>query len=547
MKKLFSILLFLMVTGALAQEKSTEVSIPKKMETAQTLVDKAVDFFKKQTVAKACRAFQQDERWRAGEMFVFVFAADGTCYVHNEDFHIIWRDYFDEKDEFAESFIKEMVDKGEEGGWVSYPWNHSIKQSYVKTVTKNGKQFIIGTGFFPESAEFTVQQLTKSALRFLKTNGAQEAFDRINNPVGFFVRGDIYLWAYDITNPNEAVAVAHGENLAMVGQNLINWQDADGRFRNKEMVKIAQSPEGKGWLEYSDRGVPKRAYMEKVVDPKTKKVYVFGGGYYPTINDNAVRTFVKRAINYLKTNGKDAAFRDFSNNAGGFIKGPLRIFVYSLDGTLMADSQNPSFIGQNLINSKDAEGKFIAKRIIDQAKDAGNGWISFMDKRAYRDVYVEKIQVPDGDFIIGAGYWPSSKPRSVQSFVEKALGFIKTHSLEESLRAFTTDDSDFVRGDLAVFVYDTAGNCLANGLDKTRIWQNDMDLKDNKGQRIADKLVTTATTGGGWVEYRMHNATRRVYVKQAEKPAPAKSDQLDKQEPNAAEADVYIVGSGYYL
>lgn len=522
---LFGILLCAATSLNAQNGEDKEPNIEKKMEQCIAIVGEAVNFLKQKPIGEACRSFQREIRWRRGEIFPFVFESNGACFVHDDDINVIWKNFDTQKTTGDMSFVQEMLKVGERGGWVSYEWDNGYKQAYVKIVKKGEKTYIVGAGFFPESPQFKTQQLVKTAISYLKENGLSQAVDTINNPVGMFVRGDIYLWIYDL----EGTVMAHGENLAMVGQNLIDWQDADGKFRNREIIKIVSRPEGKGWIEYNDRGAAKRAYVEKVIDPQSKKEFVIGGGYYPDIDGNAVESFVKKAIAHLRANPSKTALSEFSNKAGGFVKGPMTIFVYSPDGIMLADAQNPAFIGQDLSKSRDSEGRFITQLILNQANTFGKGWVSFMDKRAYRNVYVEKVETPDGLFIVGSGYWPSRKSVATESLVEKASSFLETHEPTESFLLFSSPSNDYIRGDLSVFVYDTTGTCFAYGLDRGRIWSNDINVLDSKGQRISDRLLATAAAGGGWVEYPMNNAIRRAYVRQVDK--------------NGG----YIIGSGYYL
>jgi len=523
-----------------------EVDIKRKIKECKELVLQAVKFFEKETLGHACRSFQNDtQQWRKGEISIFVLEQNGICYV-NENKNEIWQNFKTMTNTVGENFVDEMITVGAKGGWVSYIWNFSNKQSYVRTVKKDGKTFIIGAGFFPESDEFITQQLVKEAIRFLKVHGPQEAWDRINNPIGTFVRGPIYLSAMDLNGK----ILAHAADISLIGQDAIDWQDSNGFYRNREIVRIAQTEAGKGWVNYMDHGQPKRAYVEKVVDPKTKKTYIILGGYYPDINEDTVRNFVKRAIAYLKANPRSVALADFSNKAGGFVKGPLTVFVYDLDGVLLADAENPGLINQNLKKSKDAEGKYITQRILDQAQQFGKGWVSFVDKKGYKDAYIEKINIPSGDYIVGAGYWPTSKSRTVQSMVDKALTFGMSHSIEDSLNAFTSHNSDFIRGDLYVMVFDSEGNCLAYGTDKEEIWKSQMGKKDQTGSSLAEKIIQTAANGGGWIEYKFFNAQRRLFIKQLEKGRSAAEELSVIREGEALpelSTSSYIVASGYYL
>lgn len=546
-----------------AQEED-DLMFEQKSAKIEDLVARAVSYFQKPDVSigKACAEFRNNKKWRIGEISVFIFGGGGECYLA-DPLSKIWQDFYDEKNTLSESFIRNLLKAGEgnKGSWTLFSWNNDTMHSFVKVVKKRGKNYIVGAGFFPESAKHRAHQLVTNALIYLKDHGSHDLFSRINNPYGAFVKGDVYLWVYDL----EGNVLAHGANQAMVGQNLKDWQDSDGKYRNREMIKLAQSPERSGWIDYKERGMLKRAFIQAVEDPATKKTYIIGGGYYPGLDDESVKNFVKKAINYLKANGKKAALTEFSNQTGDFVPGPLRIFVYDPDGTMLADSENPGFVGQNLLNARDPEGKPITKRLIDQAQESGKAWISFLDRNAYKDAYVEKVSVPDGDFIVGSGYWPASKQRSVKSMVDKGLHFANSHPMEEALASFTNGDSEFLRGDSFLFVYDSQNYCWAYGPYHHKIWQPVsaiIDVKDTQGRPVFESIKATAQTGGGWVEFKFNNAICRMYIREFEKtltvsPQERAAAEVPKvvrqknlvftQEPAEIEIERFIIGSSYYL
>ena len=285
---------------AVAGRDEEDDVVMRKMATCHKLVEEAVQFFQNPriSVGKACHEFAYEMKWRAGEIRIFVYGQGGECYLV-EPRSQIWQDFYDEKEKNSQSFIVDMLAQSEKGGWVLYRWNNDTQHAYVKTVTKQGKRYIIGAGFYPESAKYRAQELVTTAARMIGERGAAPIFSEINNPFGAFVRGDIYLLALDM----EGNALAHGNNIAYVGQNLFDWQDDDNNYPNHAMLKIAQSQNGNGWHEYKEHKMRKLSYVQSVTDPKTKKQYVIIGGYYPDLDDEVVKTFVKKAINYLKTNG----------------------------------------------------------------------------------------------------------------------------------------------------------------------------------------------------------------------------------------------------
>ena len=92
--------------------------------------------------------------------------------------------------------------------------------------------------------------------------------------------------------------------------------------------------------------------------------------------ENAV-ALVKKAVAYYKANGMDKALEEFIKPGGQFVEGDLYIFVYDLNGTMLAHP-NRALIGQNLIDRPDAKGKMFRKDIIGIAKTKGSGWVDYV-------------------------------------------------------------------------------------------------------------------------------------------------------------------------
>ncbi|MEC4722095.1 cache domain-containing protein [Noviherbaspirillum sp. CPCC 100848] len=116
---------------------------------------------------------------------------------------------------------------------------------------------------------------------------------------------------------------------------------------------------------------------------------------------------VKKAVAYIKDNGKDKAFAEFNNPTGAFTKGELYVFVSDMQGKMLSHGANSKLIGKNLIELKDADGKLFVKDYTDLAKTKGSGWVDYkwvnpnskaIDKKS---TYVEKAD----DVIVGAGIY----------------------------------------------------------------------------------------------------------------------------------------------
>ena len=109
--------------------------------------------------------------------------------------------------------------------------------------------------------------MAKKAIGFLKTNGADKAYAEISNPKGQFVDRDLYVVVYDMNGK----CLAHGANAKMIGRDLIDNKDVDGKEFMKERVEMMKK-QASGWQEYKFRNPttnqiePKAMYIERLND-----------------------------------------------------------------------------------------------------------------------------------------------------------------------------------------------------------------------------------------------------------------------------------------
>jgi cytochrome c len=111
------------------------------------------------------------------------------------------------------------------------------------------------------------EAMVKKAVAFLKTNGPDKAFPEFNNRTGQFVDRDVYVVVYGLNG----VVRAHGGNVKLVGKDMLDAQDSDGKFFVKERVELAKA-QGSFWQDYkfsnplSKKIEPKHMYCERVDD-----------------------------------------------------------------------------------------------------------------------------------------------------------------------------------------------------------------------------------------------------------------------------------------
>jgi cytochrome c len=119
------------------------------------------------------------------------------------------------------------------------------------------------------------EAMVKKAVAFLKANGAEKTYSEIDNKQGQFTDRDLYITVYDMTGK----CVAHGANMKLVGKDLSDSQDIDGKYFVKERVELAKTKPS-FWQDYkftnpvTKKIEPKEMYCERVDD-----VAVCGGVY----------------------------------------------------------------------------------------------------------------------------------------------------------------------------------------------------------------------------------------------------------------------------
>ena len=113
------------------------------------------------------------------------------------------------------------------------------------------------------ASEAEAEAMVKKAIEFYRKNGREKAIAEFNKNPGTFVDRDLYVTVYTPT----ADALAH-INPKMVGKNMMDLRDPDGKFHIKERIESARAGNS-GWQDFkffnpqSKKVEPKRMYWEK--------------------------------------------------------------------------------------------------------------------------------------------------------------------------------------------------------------------------------------------------------------------------------------------
>ncbi len=243
------------------------------------------------------------------------------------------------------------------------------------------------------------------AVAYAHAHGKEKALAEFSDRNGTFVRGVLYLYAYDFNG----TTIAHPVNPEKIGVNRLYEKDATGSFFIENLRNAAIT--GSGFVTYTyinplhnNTVEQKLGYVRKVDD----SWWLGSGIYFGTdIRDNA-RTvqFVKDAEEFAERNGRAVALATFNNLTGPFTQTDLYIFAYDYNGTTLAYPYRHDLVGMNRINAVDRYGKHHIRDMAAAAKNGG-GFVWYFSENPYRnnasELKASYVTDVNGEYFIGAG------------------------------------------------------------------------------------------------------------------------------------------------
>jgi polar amino acid transport system substrate-binding protein len=268
----------------------------------------------------------------------------------------------------------------------------------------------------PEAKEELIS-FVNEAKDFVLAEGKDKALQVFNDPNGRFVRGELYVVAYDFNGTRLA-------NINMksgtIGENVLNITDSNGVASVMNMLDLARK--GGGFTYYiwpnpahSNAEELKLTYVLKVDDG----LWLGAGMYLPgpaPVFDNESRkdlvSYVENARDFALNHTKDEALKAFNDVNGEFVKRDQYIFADDFEGVRLAMPFYPDQVGTNINQYQDPNGVYVIQGFSDTAK-RGDGFVYAIvpdpaenETPELKLVYVTKV---NDAWLLGSGlYWPES-------------------------------------------------------------------------------------------------------------------------------------------
>jgi cytochrome c len=119
-----------------------------------------------------------------------------------------------------------------------------------------------------EPTEKDAIAMAERGAALVKSKGKEEMIKRINAKDPDFVQGSLYV---DLRDIKSGIVLAHPYNPSIVGKDLTDVPDANGKKYRREIIELAAA-KGKGWVDYqyknptSGKIEPKTTYILRADD-----------------------------------------------------------------------------------------------------------------------------------------------------------------------------------------------------------------------------------------------------------------------------------------
>ena len=267
-------------------------------------------------------------------------------------------------------------------------------------------------------AEAQVQarvEQVKAAAAAVRRRG-EEVFSDFRQRGGRWFQGENYI----VVLGSDGRSVVYPPDPRGEGLNYRDFQDLGGKPFGRQLLAVADSETGSGWVHYQwrrptagdRRPVWKATYVERVTAPSGRTYLVLSGLYEPPMTRAFVVDAVEGAAALLQREGR-AAFESLRDPLGPFFYQDTYVFVLAPDGTLLLNPAFPALEGRNMLQWPDAGERAAAAAAQKAVLRQGSTWTTYRWPRPSltqlperKTTYLRRVVLPGGEvLIVGSGLY----------------------------------------------------------------------------------------------------------------------------------------------
>jgi signal transduction histidine kinase len=255
----------------------------------------------------------------------------------------------------------------------------------------------------------------EAAAAEVRTRG-EEAFATFRRRGAPWFQGESYI----VVLGSDGRSVVYPPDLRGEGLNYREFQDLGGKPFGRQILAVAESPSGRGWVHYQwrrpiagdRRPVWKATYVERVTAPSGRTYLVLSGLYEPPMVKAFVVDAVESAAALLQREGR-AAFEALRDPLGPFFYQDTYVFVLDRNGTLLLNPAFPALEGRSLLSWHDPAERAIAAASLKAVLRDGSTWTTYNWPRPSasklperKTTYLRRVVSPGGEvLIVGSGLY----------------------------------------------------------------------------------------------------------------------------------------------
>jgi len=210
--------------------------------------------------------------------------------------------------------------------------------SMVAAADLASDQSAIATPVANDSARAMLISFLQEARNYTLNRGKDEAMAAFSDPKREFVRGDLYVFAYDFNGTLLANPYLH----SLIGRNNLDLVDPSGVHTIRNLIEVAKRGNGFAYNVYPNPNKPNQTELKLLYVLKVDDGLWIGAGIYlpgqaPLFSfedQRRLKVFVDEARDYALKNGKAKALAAFNDPEGEFVVGDLYVFAYDFSSVL---------------------------------------------------------------------------------------------------------------------------------------------------------------------------------------------------------------------
>ncbi len=320
--------------------------------------------------------------------------------------------------------LMEVAKRGSGFAYNVYPNPNKANQTELKLlyVLKVDDDLWIGSGIylpgqvplFGFEDQRRLKVFVDEARDYALKNGKDKALQVFNDPESEFVRGDLYVFAYDFLG--DALSLPFQPKL--VGTNRLEAKDSNGVTFTRDNLELARTGSGQTYYLYPNPRENMREELKLSYATTVDDSWWLAAGVYSLssaqnlsamkpASREELKTFVEEAYSHALVAGKDKALQDFMDLNSSWVRGDVYIFAQDFNGTELCLPYLPKEVGTNRMDIQNDQGIYINREMRAIAMN-GSGFYEYRWRNPISnqsELKVSYVSRVDDTWWLGAGIY----------------------------------------------------------------------------------------------------------------------------------------------